>query len=421
MANTLFRPEALSAQKVDWIGKVVITTPISFAFMTFCGFLVGLVLVAFLIWGEYTKRSTIKGQLIPDKGLVQSYTSVAGVVIEKHVHEGQTVKAGDILYKISTTRHTDTGSVQKAIDEELTLKRQLIEHEIARTKQAQSAEKQNIANTIERLQVDKDRLQGQIELQKHQVAIAKDTLTRYEIAMQSEAVSKQELETQTMSYNTQLNNLAQLERERDIITKQVKEQNIALSRIQNEHEATLSQYKRTLSDNKSDSIQNRANDTVFIKAQVDGVVSLAYADVGQFVDNSHSLVSILPDDSQLIAKMYVPSRAVGFVKVGDKVLLRYEAYPYQKFGHAKAEVISVAKTATAGQQLSTIGTVATAEQLANEPIYIIKAHLDKQTIKAYGKELPLAVGMTLEGDIMHETRKLYEWVLEPLYSITGKI
>ena len=116
MANTLFRPEALSAQKVDWIGKVLITTPISFAFMTFCAFLAGLVLVAFLTWGEYTKRSTIKGQLIPDKGLVQSYTSVAGVVIEKHVHEGQTVKAGDILYKISTTRHTDTGSVQEAID-----------------------------------------------------------------------------------------------------------------------------------------------------------------------------------------------------------------------------------------------------------------------------------------------------------------
>lgn len=107
--SSLFRSEVLSAQKVDWVGRVVIATPISFAFMTFCAFLAGLLLVAFLTWGEYTKRSTIKG-------LVQSYTSVAGVVIEKHVHEGQTVKAGDILYKISTTRHTDTGSVQEAID-----------------------------------------------------------------------------------------------------------------------------------------------------------------------------------------------------------------------------------------------------------------------------------------------------------------
>ncbi|MFI8040681.1 HlyD family secretion protein, partial [Acinetobacter baumannii] len=42
-------------------------------------------------------------------------------------------------------------------------------------------------------------------------------------------------------------------------------------------------------------------------------------------------------------------------------------------------------------------------------------------VKAYGKDMPLQVGMTLEGDIMHEKRKLYEWVLEPLFSITGKL
>lgn len=397
------------------------TTPISFVFMTFCAFLVGLVLVLFLVWGEYTKRSTVKGQLIPDKGLVQTYTTVAGVVLEKHVSEGQKVKAGDVLYQISTARHTDAGSVQEAMDKELAFKRQMIENEITRTKQAQLAEKQGVATTIERLQVDLQRLQGQIALQKNQVAIAKDVLNRYEIAMRSEAVSKRELEAQAMSYNVQLDTLANMEREKAAITQQIKEQDIILSQLENEHEKTLIQYQRVLSDNTSDGIQNRANDIIFIKAQVDGVASVAYADVGQFVDSSRSLVSILPDDSQLIAEMYVPSRAIGFIKAGDEVLLRYEAYPYQKFGHAKAEVISVAKTATAGQLLSTIGTVATTEQLANEPVYIIKARLSKQSVKAYGKELPLAVGMILEGDVIHETRKLYEWVLEPLYSITGKI
>lgn len=134
--SSLFRPEALSAQKIDWAGKVVIVTPISFVFLTFCAFMAGLVLIIFLVWGEYTKRSTVKGQLIPDKGLVQVYTTTAGVIIEKYVSEGQAVKAGDMLYKISTTRHTDAGNVQSIIDKELAFKRQLIEHEITRTKQA---------------------------------------------------------------------------------------------------------------------------------------------------------------------------------------------------------------------------------------------------------------------------------------------
>ncbi|SIR84098.1 membrane fusion protein [Moraxella cuniculi DSM 21768] len=69
MTNPLFRPEALSAQKANWTGSVILTTPISFTFLSLCAFATALVLVGFLVWGEYTKRSTVKGQLIPDKGL----------------------------------------------------------------------------------------------------------------------------------------------------------------------------------------------------------------------------------------------------------------------------------------------------------------------------------------------------------------
>ena len=47
--------------------------------------------------------------------------------------------------------------------------------------------------------------------------------------------------------------------------------------------------------------------------------------------------------------------------------------------------------------------------------------LDAQTIQAYGEARPLQVGMQLQADIMQERRKLYEWVLEPLLSITGKL
>ena len=75
----------------------------------------------------------------------------------------------------------------------------------------------------------------------------------------------------------------------------------------------------------------------------------------------------------------------------------------------------------ASQDLQTIGIISPQEQLNNEPVYLVRAKLDKQMVKAYGKDMPLQVGMTLEGDIMHEQRKLYEWVLEPLFSITGKL
>ena len=42
-------------------------------------------------------------------------------------------------------------------------------------------------------------------------------------------------------------------------------------------------------------------------------------------------------------------------------------------------------------------------------------------MQAYGEVYPFKAGMTFDADIMQEERKLYEWVLEPLYSIKGKL
>ena len=69
------------------------------------------------------------------------------------------------------------------------------------------------------------------------------------------------------------------------------------------------------------------------------------------------------------------------------------------------------------ERLFTEGTVVQ----EGEPLYRITVDLSAQTIMAYGEARPLQIGMQLEADIMQERRKLYEWVLEPLISITGKL
>ena len=52
---------------------------------------------------------------------------------------------------------------------------------------------------------------------------------------------------------------------------------------------------------------------------------------------------------------------------------------------------------------------------------MIKVKLDKQSIRVYGEEKPLQIGMVVEADVLHERKKLYEWALDPLYSISGKL
>ena len=129
----------------------------------------------------------------------------------------------------------------------------------------------------------------------------------------------------------------------------------------------------------------------------------------------------MPAGATLEAHLYSPSRAVGFLRPGQHVLLRYEAYPYQKFGHYEGVVASISRSAVnPGELPPQVVAVGGMTGSATEPVYLITVQLARQTVTAYGRQVDLQPGMRLEADIALETRRLYEWVLDPLYTVTGK-
>jgi membrane fusion protein len=150
-----------------------------------------------------------------------------------------------------------------------------------------------------------------------------------------------------------------------------------------------------------------------VAAPANGIVTGIAAVVGQLVDNSAPLAFIVPGGSRLRAELYAPSRAVGFISVGEDVLLRYESFPYQKFGHYRGTVEAVSQTA--------VPSVRAAEAVGAEPVYQVVVALESQNVVAYGVPRELRAGMAVEADVLLETRRLYEWVLEPLYSLRGRV
>ncbi|MBV8574268.1 MAG: HlyD family secretion protein, partial [Acetobacteraceae bacterium] len=124
--------------------------------------------------------------------------------------------------------------------------------------------------------------------------------------------------------------------------------------------------------------------------------------------------------SKLKAQLFAPSRVVGFLRPGQRVLLRYEAFPYQKFGHYEGTVTSVSRSATSPSLLSQQVSGLTGLFASNAPVYEINVALARQSVMAYGKPVPLQPGMQLEADVLIEKRHLIEWVLDPIFTLTGK-
>lgn len=417
----LFRKEVFVAQQNKWTGQVILTRPFSSLFLTFCAFLIALCIIIFLIFGSYTNKTTVEGQLLPTMGVVRVYSSDIGTITHKFVEDGNFVKAGEPLFKLSTSRFGEKGNVQAKLAAEANLKKTLALQELERLKRIHQNEQKNVHNNIHRLNNQLENIKQQITGQNRQIRLAEKTLNKNKFLASQGAVSQQDKMTAESHLLEQRSRLESLKREQNNAIRELDEQKITLSSLPERHKTELSQLNRAITEMNQEILDFDLKSEQTIRASKSGYISTINVDIGQQVEPSKLLLSIVPEQTELVANLYIPSKAVGFIKPKDKVVLRYQAYPYQKFGHATGEIISVARTALGKQELSGLGIIFTNPTLLNEPAYLVKVKLEKQTIKAYGENKPLQIGMILEADILHERKKLYEWVLDPLYSISGKI
>ncbi|MFL1514930.1 HlyD family secretion protein [Pseudomonas prosekii] len=418
----LFRLEVLASRQGNWLGSIVLVRPVSFTVLTLVAALFGVLVVTFFICGSYTKRSTVLGQLVPSSGQLKIYSPQYGVVLERFVDEGQLVKQGDQLFRLSSERFAgNLGPIQAEVSDQLAQRRRSLGEELTKQKQLQAEERQSLKSKLESLRQELVALAQQGASQKKLVQLATNAAGRYQGLMDKGYISMDQLQQRQAELLGQRQALQGLAREATALTQQLVERRHEFSGLSALHENQLASIQRALSSVQQEHIESEAKRTLIVTAPQEGVTTAILVEPGQTVDSSRSLMTIVPADSRLHAELYAPSRAIGFVQAGDKVRVRYQAYPYQKFGQHLGSVLSISKATLSAAELASMTGSVPGLGLSGEQIYRIRVDIDAQSVLAYGKPRPLQTGMLVEADILHETRRLYEWVLEPLYSLTGKL
>jgi len=210
-----------------------------------------------------------------------------------------------------------------------------------------------------------------------------------------------------------------LERQKAVQSREVGRLEAQLRELPLRTQAQQGEIERDLAVVAQRSAENEAQTRLVVRAPQDGVVTAVVAERGQPVTPAVALASLLPADTQLEAHLFAPSSAVGFVRADQPVQLRYQAYPYQKFGHQAGQVMQVSRTPLQASELASLSLPAGAG--TGEPLYRITVKLDRQAVQAYGHAQPLAAGMQLDADVMLERRRLIEWIFEPVLSLTGRV
>lgn len=416
MTKPIFRQAALEKRHTKWMGEIVMVRPLSVVCLTSIAFGMALLVICFFFLCDYSARSTISGQLAPDVGVIKVYSAQRGVVVQKLGREGRAVKKGEVLYVISSERQTSSaGDVETTISRQVALRQQSIREEISHTRRLQQDEDAALRKKIDGLEAEQSNIVRQLEGQRLRIGLAEAGAKRADQMRSLGYVSAEMAQQKQADLLDQKNRLEALERDRLNTASELVAQRSALSSLPLRQHNDMAQLERLLASTDQEWAESEGRRRIEITAPAAGITTALVADVGQTVDSGRLLASVIPAGAILQAHLYAPSRAVGFIRPADRVLLRYQAFPYQKFGHATGTVIAVSRTAQPANEM----TGATSG--SGEPVYLITVALARQSVTAYGKPQPLQAGMLVDADILQEKRRLYEWVLEPLYSLSGKL
>ena len=420
--QNLFRLEAVEARRSQWMGTVLLTPRRSHRWFTLFALVSIAALAALLALGEFTRKARVNGWLVPQQGLVRVVAQAGGVVGEIKVKEGSVVKRGDPLMVLSSERQSSVvGGTEAEVARLLASRRSSFEDEIAQQSRQLAQQRTGLSRRLKAIRAEIIQFDQEIAVQVARAKLARGSAQRMrELGEQGFAsrMQVQQQEENELDQNGRVQALqrTRAERERELVTLQAEYDDLPF-RAQSQV-ATLG---RGVAEMAQELAQSEARRQIVVEAPQDGTVTAIQADLGSAAAANAPLLTIVPAGAKLEAHLFTPSRSIGFVQPGQAVTLRYQAYPYQKFGHASGRVKSVSKSTLLPGELSPQITALAGAAGRDEPIYRVVVELERQSITAYGQEQALQPGMQLESDILMERRKLYEWVLEPLYTVTGRL
>ena len=416
---SLYRKEAIEYQMTRLSGVVCLAQPLStkitVATLITCSSLV----VAFLCLSEYSRKETVHGFLVPDKGVIRSYARQGGVVEKIYVSEGDQVAKNDPLITLVLPRQIKSGEggvieVFDAMRNQMRRQLELLDQELVENNGLKSREIEHLKHRKRSLLSEEEATETQYALAKSKLALLGSQQKNLQKLQRNGYVSRIEFEQRQQTLLEQQQEKHALARILVQVRGQLDQIDYQLTSVPKRYklQATAIERERIEIQNKFTQMESTWRYT--ISAAKTGTVAGIQVLEGESIAFNRPLLHIVPSGSKLIAELLLPSRSAGFVKTGDTIRIRFDAFPYQRYGFIEGQITQIDRTLVRPHEASM------PIQL-DEPFYRLTGTLTEQQLAARNTQFDLKSGMLFQADIMLEKRTLIEWLFEPILSLRGRI
>ena len=152
---------------------------------------------------------------------------------------------------------------------------------------------------------------------------------------------------------------------------------------------------------------DKRRELVTLSSPVDGVVlEIAKLSQGSVAPGGGMLFTLVPLSAELEAEVQIDSVDVGYIKLGDKAQLKFDAYPFQKHGTLTSTVRTISEDAFRRD--------AAALAPGAEAFYLSRIGLGVERLKNMPDQARLLPGMTVTAEIVVGKRSVMSYLLWPL-------
>lgn len=409
---SLFRQEAIDFQRHsrEW-GQVALLQPLSINFTTWFITIAVALIISTLFLGQYSRKETVGGYLTPTSGTSKIFVPQRGTIREIQVNEGQQVREGQPLLTIDTDQIAANGlDVNASMLDTLRSQKDLLTGQIAAEEQRTKSERERLTAMINGLEIEISQLEAQLTIQGERIRVEEDFVASAAELKKEGYMADADFKRRHVALLEQKQNRSSLNQQLTARRNQLTETRYSLQQLPTVMAGKIQVLRSELATTEQRIAEVSGRRAYVIRAPASGRVSTLQATVGQFADPRRLQMEIVPNESVLQAELFVPTRAIGFVRPGQEVRILYEAFPFQQFGTYSGRVLKISQTILT--KSDTFGPIE-----LKEPAYRITATLDRPDIDAYGKKIPLQADMLLRADIILEKRSLISWLLDPLLSV----
>ena len=388
--------------------------------------LAGFLMVALWV-GTFAKQETMRGIVLGSKGSQRIVATLDGTITKVWIAQGGDVESGQRIVTI-TPQQTSTGAtplsqaeVQSLNEQRINIKKQMADLQSVMSHDAKD---------LDELEANLGRISDNLRKQEAGLKTA--------LASQEEVVRKLQNHLK-VGYVTRDNVTAQ-ERVKQDYTRQLLEVRLQMTQVvttQIERRRTLQQNKTANANELSqlsralaelDSRIERAKTAIAVDVIVGikGKIAAINVREGSEVKVGDTIAAIGDPDAPFTIGLQAPSKTMGLLTMGQRVVLKYDAFPYKTFGVKYGRIIAIGRQPLSlpkDDEANPALDIALAKAGPRPPPqskFLIEVEPEDRTISAYGEERPILIGSTLTADVVVEQRRLIDWVLDPIFAMRGR-